>query len=230
MKKSFTLAGIVIAALLCAGWATNRIVSVAISSSTIDSTPIGATTPATGVFTNLYADTEAFAAALAVTNNATVGGTLGVIGASTLTGNTSVGGTLGVTGNTSLSTVSTSGLANLHTFNVNGSAPSNHFLCGNGTVYADSAASCTASTVSSGYQLLPGGLILEWGQYTETSGSSATVSFPQHFPTALLSLSLTSGPSTDIRDATSINSQSTSGFEAATTGSTIGFSWIAVGN
>lgn len=38
-----------------------------------------------------------------VTGNATIGGTLGVTGASTLSGNTSVGGTLGVTGASTLS-------------------------------------------------------------------------------------------------------------------------------
>ena len=39
---------------------------------------------------------------LPITGNATIGGTLGVTGASTLTGNTSVGGTLGVTGASTL--------------------------------------------------------------------------------------------------------------------------------
>jgi hypothetical protein len=55
---------------------------------------------------------------LAVTNNATVGGTLGV------TGNGTIGGTLGVTGNTSLSSLTASGAATLGSLGV----------IGNGTV------------------------------------------------------------------------------------------------
>ncbi len=73
-----------------------------------------------------------------VTNNATVGGTLGVTGNTTLstvstsglatlnsasvTNNATVGGTFGVTGNTSLSTVSTSGLATLNSASVTNNA------------------------------------------------------------------------------------------------------------
>jgi hypothetical protein len=64
----------------------------------------------------------------AITNNASIGGTLGVTGATTLaslnaqastlasasvTGNASIGGTLGVTGASSFSTISTSGAASL---------------------------------------------------------------------------------------------------------------------
>lgn len=73
---------------------------------------------------------------LTVTGNETVGGTLGVTGATTLstlttsgaatlasasvTANETVGGTLGVTGATTLSTVSTSGLATLASASVTG--------------------------------------------------------------------------------------------------------------
>jgi len=68
-------------------------------------------------------------------NNATIGGTLNVTGATTLAGlnagaatlaslgvtnNATVGGTLGVTGATTLSTLSTSGLATLNSLNVTG--------------------------------------------------------------------------------------------------------------
>jgi len=56
---------------------------------------------------------------LSVTNNETVGGTLGVTGASTLTGNTSIGGTLGVTGATTLSSTSAHGGAATFSSTVN---------------------------------------------------------------------------------------------------------------
>jgi hypothetical protein len=55
---------------------------------------------------------------LSVSTNETIGGTLGVTGASTLTGNTSIGGALGVTGATSLSTLTTSGTATLTSLSV----------------------------------------------------------------------------------------------------------------
>jgi hypothetical protein len=73
-----------------------------------------------------------------VTNNATVGGTLGVTGDTTLstvtttglatlnsasvTNNATVGGTLGVTGNTTLSTVTTTGQATLNSVSVTNNA------------------------------------------------------------------------------------------------------------
>jgi fibronectin-binding autotransporter adhesin len=75
-----------------------------ISGGTINDTPIGQVTAAAGSFTTLTASST-----LGVTGNTTVGGTLGVTGATTLsstlgvTGNTTVGGTLGVTGATTLS-------------------------------------------------------------------------------------------------------------------------------
>jgi len=63
----------------------------------------------------------------AFTGAMTIGGTLGVSGASTLaslgvTTNATVGGTLGVTGTTSLSTLATSGLATLASASVTGNA------------------------------------------------------------------------------------------------------------
>ena len=62
-------------------------------------------------FKNAYIDGTTVSDALTVTDNATVGGTLGVTGATTLsstaaiTGNTTVGGTLGVTGASTLNSV-----------------------------------------------------------------------------------------------------------------------------
>ena len=75
-----------------------------INAGTIDNTVIGGTTPVAATFTTITANSTA-----AITGNTTVGGTLGVTGATTLsstadiTGNTTVGGTLGVTGATTLS-------------------------------------------------------------------------------------------------------------------------------
>lgn len=49
------------------------------------------------------------------------------------------------------------------------------------------------SLVSEGYQKLPGGLILQWGQFTwtRTSAGTMTVNFPISFPNAVLQVALT---------------------------------------
>ena len=81
------------------------------SFASINNTPIGNVTPSTGAFTTLTTSSSATLNSLGVTNNATVGGTLGVTGATTLsstldvTSNATVGGTLDVTGSTTLADV-----------------------------------------------------------------------------------------------------------------------------
>lgn len=46
------------------------------------------------------------------------------------------------------------------------------------------------SLTSSGYQKLPGGLIIQWGSVTIPASSSATVSLPTTFPTGVLSYAI----------------------------------------
>jgi hypothetical protein len=97
----------------------------ATTATSINNTPIGATTASTGAFTTLTSSGAATLNSAAVTGNATVGGTLGVTGATTLAGvttgaatllsanvtnNATVGGTLGVTGATTLTTATAGGL------------------------------------------------------------------------------------------------------------------------
>jgi fibronectin-binding autotransporter adhesin len=100
---------------------------------TIDNVAIGNTPPSTGIFTTLTA--LSVGTGLTVTNNATVGGTLGVTGATTLGGpaflaatglglsvlnNATIGGTLGVIGATTLAAL-TSGNNQINgTLNVTG--------------------------------------------------------------------------------------------------------------
>jgi len=85
---------------------------------------------------------------LPITGNATIGGTLGVTGASTLTGNTSVGGTLGVSGAITASTA---------VINV-----------GSGQIYKDSSGNVGVGTVSPASKLSVTG---------STSGVSIDVNF-----------------------------------------------------
>lgn len=45
------------------------------------------------------------------------------------------------------------------------------------------------SLATSGYQKLPGGLILQWGVFATSAGGKATLTFPIAFPAAILHLS-----------------------------------------
>lgn len=79
------------------------------------------------------------------TTSLKAGTTLEVGGASTLTGNTTVGGTLGVTGATTLSTVSTSGAATLNSVGVTNNATVGGTL---GVTGATTLAAASATTVT----------------------------------------------------------------------------------
>lgn len=99
------------AAQWIAAWQTKADYNSAVTGGSIDSTPIGATTQSTGAFTTLAANGAVTftgsGTGLAVTNNATVGGTLGVTGAG------AVGGTLTLgTGSTSGQRIQSSGTGN----------------------------------------------------------------------------------------------------------------------
>ncbi|MCL9851200.1 gp53-like domain-containing protein [Ralstonia solanacearum P673] len=93
------------------------------------------------------------------------------------------------------------------------------------------------SLAVSGYQKLPGGLIIQWGQIGAINvNSSVTVTFPIAFPTALASIALaldaTSG-SSGCPPATAV-ARSVTGFTYTTLpgtsfGSVSGHTWIAIG-
>ncbi len=90
-----------------------------------------------------------------------------------------------------------------------------------------------ASPTTNGYQYLPSGLILQWGQYTQTVGGGGftAITFPIAFPTACLNVHVTV---TDTDSTTLSNSFSTV-VSQSTTGATIGWDrtgsfWFAIGN
>jgi hypothetical protein len=109
-----------------------------------------------------------------VTSNATVGGTLGVTGATTLstlgvTSNATVGGTLGVTGATTLSTLDTSGSATL------GSASANEIVVAGAAAASAPTITATGSDTNISIRLAPkgtGGIIL---------GSSTSTPITAHY-------------------------------------------------
>jgi hypothetical protein len=63
-----------------------------------------------------------------------------------------------------------------------------------GIQFPDSSVQTTAGSVSpatNGYQVLPSGLILQWGQATVNANSSATIGFNTTFPNACYNIQLT---------------------------------------
>lgn len=83
---------------------TSTFTNVDINGGAIDGTTIGSTSPTTGAFTSITASSDVTfsqnldVSGLDVSNNATVGGTLGVTGATTLTGSLSANGGITISG------------------------------------------------------------------------------------------------------------------------------------
>lgn len=84
------------------------------------------------------------------------------------------------------------------------------------------------SLASSGYQKLPGGLIIQWGVTPTLSTTPVTVTFPIAFPTACKSVALTNSTSSSITvGSTSLTASSFSGW-ASSGGSA--HNYIAIGH
>jgi hypothetical protein len=97
----------------------------------------------------------------------------------------------------------------------------------------------TNSIVSSGYQKLPSGLIIQWGQVTNDGTGLLSVTFPIAFPNACFSVTYsdTVGIVPSAAHTTYINNITTTGMQvdinnsdgAANTDTGIVVSWIAIG-
>lgn len=92
-------------------------------------------------------------------------------------------------------------------------------------------ASFAKSLDASGYALLPGGLIIQWGA-APTSGSYTTVTFPLSFPSACRSVVCTllttqAGQTSD--QEVRVNTLSVSSFRQMTVLTTANIHWIAIG-
>lgn len=85
---------------------------------------------------------------------------------------------------------------------------------------------------TSGYQVLPGGIIIQWGSTgIITSGSNASVTFPKVFPNACLQATGTGGAAANIsaHHTAMFGSISTTGMVVFGFGINAAVSWIAIG-
>ena len=84
------------------------------------------------------------------------------------------------------------------------------------------------STAASGYQKLPGGLIIQWGTVSFAAATSATVTWSVPFPTACL-VAIAANPSTtQVITTASVNT--TTGSFQIPTAATLSTTFIALGN
>lgn len=89
------------------------------------------------------------------------------------------------------------------------------------------------SLAASGYQRLPGGLIVQWGQVTTSGSADVAVTFPIAFPSSAMNVTIT--PSlTGSGGFANYNSTTVSGFNAAgwtanASRAALGCSWVAIG-
>ena len=118
---------------------------------------------------------------LGVTGATSLSSTLAVTGASTLTGNTTVGGTLGVTGATSLSTLSTSGAATLNSATVTNNASVGGTLGVTGattlssTLAVSGASTLTGNTTVGGTLGVTGNVAVNTDKFTVDASTGNTV-------------------------------------------------------
>lgn len=82
------------------------------------------------------------------------------------------------------------------------------------------------SLAASGYQKLPGGLILQWGT---ASGTSPSVTFPVAFPSACRSVSINPTNTSTSAPVPYISALSASGFTATFSGTSSTWIWFAIG-
>ena len=89
------------------------------------------------------------------------------------------------------------------------------------------------SHAASGYQKLPGGLILQWGQATTSASADITVVFPVAFPTGVFSITAAAaegGTGAFINyNTTTLTNFKLAGWTTTTTRTSVGSSWIAIG-
>lgn len=85
----------------------------------------------------------------------------------------------------------------------------------------------------SGYQKLPGGLIIQWGSYTTGAGGNGTITFPIAFPTACRAITFIPQSATattyGVNQVSVTTSQTTIISSAGSSGTPLALNWMAVG-
>ena len=223
-----------------------KMTGLAVVNSTVDSSPVGAGTPASGSFTTLASSVSATFATVSISgtlsvgsttslNSATLTGTLNVSGTTTLAGLSAT--SLNVSGASALAGVTASSLSVSGAAALNGGGTSvTPAAADNSTAIATTAWSLLGFAVSvatNGYLKFPtwlGGLILEWGTATGSGSGGTPVSFPLAFPNAVFAvIPNPTGSTTNLTNYTA--SVSNSGFNLVTNGTPISPSfWVAIGH
>lgn len=98
-----------------------------------------------------------------------------------------------------------------------------------GAITLSSLTAFAKSLGASGYQKLPGGLIIQWGSNSAGGSGAASVSFPISFPTACVNVQVTGGYSGTSGNSTGAYSVTTSGFTYTYHYSGTTDYWLAIG-
>ena len=189
----------------------------------------GATTQA-DARTNLGLGTMAVQPAnnIAVTggtiNDVVIGNTNPTSGAFTLLSSLS-----GITGN--LTGNVTGNLTGNVTGNVSGNVTGDVTGTASGNLTTSSFTGANQSKASNGFQVLPGGVIMQWGSITAVQNTATTVTLPKTFPTAFGSVTVTMVENTnDDRNTLKVGTTSLSSFTIRnTSGTNFPAYWMAIG-
>lgn len=89
-----------------------------------------------------------------------------------------------------------------------------------------------ASLAASGYQKLPSGLIIQWGNLTNsgTAGNPTAVTFPVAFPNACRQVVNTANTTNTTTASAWYDTATTTGFNSRASAASLVSSWIAIGN
>lgn len=98
-------------------------------------------------------------------------------------------------------------------------------------VFQNDLTGSNQSLSASGYQKLPGGLIMQWGRVSSlASDATTTVTFPLEFPAACVNVQATLNSSGDLNEPVQAYSQTTTSFVLRnSTPSTVAVFWFALG-
>lgn len=183
-------------------------------------------------------------ASLTVTGNATIGGTLGVTGATSLTslavsGNATVGGAVTLSNLTASKLVATNAskvLVSITTLPTGTTATTQAASVSNTTVATTQFANPSTTNSANGSVTLPGGTIIKWGTATSsgTSANNITITFEVAFPSNIYSITTTQlspGGSNFIEVTATTTGGATAGIHTASAYvNGLPINWIAIGD